>query len=169
MAKLSNERHERFCNLYVFGSGRPPKDFEKLLTPEELAQLPAETMENGAQSYRAAGYSCKRTSLYQGAAQLLRRADIQVRIKELRDEKEQADAAGHVRIGSLVPLADRAIQRALISDDERTAFMAAKFVKELYAGPLKVAFGADKNGGGKVKALPVMVLAYDDSDGPPEP
>jgi hypothetical protein len=79
---LRNPRHEVFCQYYVLGhpsvNGAPATWREK-------------SRRNATRSYEAAGYTSKGNVATVAAARLLRRPDIQGRIKALERERRRSD------------------------------------------------------------------------------
>lgn len=167
MAKLSNARHEKFCELYVLGNPqRPPPHLEVELSPEELAELPPDPTHNATQAYIQAGYKARGNAAAVNGSRLLRREDVQARVTELRAEAEKIARTMRFSWSQLLPLAQRALRRALARDDA-SSVSAAKEIAAQAQGPLSLRF-RDPDTGEDRSGFPVLVLGYDDGQGPPE-
>lgn len=142
--RLRNQRHEKFCNLFVHGN----PEFDPR-TPR--GEGPPDTRDNAAASYRLAGYVCKNAhTAAVGGHRLLSRTDIRARINELRTEEERLARTRLHRWRALVPDAQKLLMDAILGRDDVSAsqISAAKEVIEQAIGPTRFRFQVDKAGEG---------------------
>lgn len=78
---LRNPQHEVFCQYYVFG--HPPVNGKPSTWREKQRR-------NATRSYEAAGYEARGNAATSAAGRLLRRDDVQRRIKELEELRRNA-------------------------------------------------------------------------------
>jgi hypothetical protein len=78
---LRNPQHEAFCQYYVFG--HPPVKG----APSSWREKPRH---NATRSYEAAGYAARGNVATSAGKRLLRRDDIQRRIKQLEELRRKA-------------------------------------------------------------------------------
>lgn len=126
MPRLTNHRHERFCQLFVNGNPHhEPGDDDS----------PPETIHRANQSYLQAGYSAGRASARVLGSRLLSRPEIQARIGELRSEAEALAGLRVRRWRQLLPAAQETLIRALEGQDVTlSSLRAAKIVIEQAEG-----------------------------------
>lgn len=81
MGRLEKVRHELFCQFYV--QGHPPKNGSSSTWREKPRR-------NATRAYEAAGYKSTGPVATTAAVRLLRRPEIQARIKELEKLRREA-------------------------------------------------------------------------------
>lgn len=136
--KLSNPRWESFCQYFVFGN--PKHDPEGPPEQEEI-----DTRGNATQSYIHAGYKARGASANVNASRLLRRANIQTRINELRDEEQRMMGVYLRRWKTMLADAQRVLEQAMRGEDiPASAVTAAREVIEQAEGPSRFRFGVQK-------------------------
>lgn len=141
--RLPNERQELFCSLFVFGNPKHDPD-------DELS--PPDPRRNATISYMQAGYKAGYDAARVNASRLLTKANIQVRIGELRTEEQRIKTAFLSHWKTMLPDAQDVLRRAMDGEEVSPAqISAAKEVIEQAVGPSRFRFGidkgADKDGG----------------------
>lgn len=146
MPRLRNQRHEKFCRLFVHGNPA----FDPTTAPSEG---PPDTRNNAKQSYLHADFHPRTNkAARQGGYRLLQRSDVRRRINELRDEEQELMSTRQRRWKSLVPDAQELLLRAVRGEEDVTGpqIQAAREIIEQAVGPTRFRFGvsagADKDG-----------------------
>jgi hypothetical protein len=154
---LRNPRHERFCQLWA--RGNPLHDPEDPLSPPD-------TLGVGTTAYVAAGYQARGHGAAVNASLLLRRADVQARIRAIRSAIDTEASVMVASWLSMMPEAQRVVRKALRGQEVSAAELAAaKLVVDRAEGPLTFRF-RDKEG--KERALvPLFVYGANTDEGPP--
>jgi hypothetical protein len=159
VGRLSNARHEAFCQLFVFGN--PEHD------PEAPEWSPPNTLHNATKSYELAGYKARGNSAAVNGSRLLRRLDVQERIEELREDVVHMARTRRFRWAQLFPKAQEVLNRALAGEAITPAqIQAAKEVIQRDEGPLGYRFRDPKTGKER-SGIPIFVLGTDDGDDDP--
>jgi hypothetical protein len=155
MGRLKNPRHEAFCQLYVHGDPRhDPRDSES----------PPDCRHRHRESYEAAGYRARGESARVLGYELLRRADVQTRILEIREELVEVARSRRFRWSQLYPEAQELLLRAARGEEVTGPQVAA--AREIVAreeGSLAFKFRDPKSGKEKT-GIPVYVLGSDDDE-----
>ena len=141
---LRNERWEIFCHLFVFGI-----QFEN---PKDQSN-PPQPQHNATQSYIQAGYKARGDAAASCAHKLLRNAEVQVRLGELRDEATRIKRAFMRQWQEMLPDAQDVLSRSMAGEDvSADEIRSAKHVIDQAEGPARFRFGvqkgADKDAGG---------------------
>lgn len=132
---LKNEKHEKFCQLFVFGlPGWDPA--------EEGEQEIPNIRKNATQCYIAAGYKARGASANVNASRLLRSAKIQARVIELREEETRLVSVYLRRWKAMLMDAQAVLEKAMRGGDVTPAAVtAAREVIEQAEGPSRFRFG----------------------------
>lgn len=138
--ELPNARHEKFCNLFVFGD--PAHDPTR---PKDDRDNPPDPQNNGTIAYRAAGYKANHRAAAVLASRLLRKANILGRIAELRKDEQNIRSAFVHNWKTLLPEAQTVLKKAMAGENvSPAAVTAAREIIEQAQGPTRFRFGVDK-------------------------
>lgn len=142
--------------LYVLGNPKhDPKDSDS----------PPDTLHNATEAYRHAGFKATtRAAAATGGSRLLRRDDVQDRIREVEAEAAAIAETRLFRWGRLLADAQDTLIRAMAGEEVSTqAIRAAREVIQRAEGPLGFRFRNPKTGE-ETAGIPIYVLGVDDLD-----
>ena len=137
---LENPRWEAFCLYFVLGN--PKRDPN---APKDDPQNPPDTRNNATRSYIQAGYTARGNSASVCAHKLLRNAQVQARLVELRDEATRIKKAFMRQWAEMLPDAQDVLARSMAGEDvSANEIRSAKHVIDQAEGPTRFRFGVQK-------------------------
>lgn len=151
--RLLNIRHERFTQLFVFGT----PDWDPALPADQQEEGAIDTRSNATQSYIHAGYKARGASANVSASRLIHLPKIQVRINELRDEEQRIMGVYLRRWRTMLASAQEVLAKAMRGEEvSAQAMTAAREVIEQSEGPSRFRFGIQQ-GAGKDAGLSITL------------
>jgi phage terminase small subunit len=164
MGRLRNGRHEKFCQLFVFGH----PDHDHTADPDEPGYV-HDTLHNGTRAYIAAGYDARGNAAAVAASRLIRREDVQLRIHELEEEASKIARLQSFRWIRHLPQVHALARRALAGEDiPSSTVQIMRLAVERAEGPLQFRFTDPRSGESK-EGIPVFIYSEEDGQGEPPP